>query len=236
MKTTIGLLLSPVFAILPFLAMKYAFLALLVVLALFVVPSGRKADSTDTILLSQHAFGLDKRYPDASVNRVFKENILLTLAYARAIVSSKETINWSAVDSPFTWTYTLNPGQTVAYHDGLLDAYKGKTAIFTPSHFNSTEGFISDGWLIGDGTCHLASLMDWVARDAGLDVVAPTNHDFHLIPEVPKEYGVAIFSDPNGSSTSQLQNLYIKNTRPFPVQFVFKYNGDTLNISSYSVL
>jgi len=111
-----------------------------------------------------------------------------------------------------------------AFHEDVLPQFVGKVTAGTHAHFNYDEGFKSDGYLTGDGVCHLASLLYWTARDAGLETLAPTNHDFANVPDVPKEYGVSIFAyDP-------MQNLYITNTFDTPVQFVFAVNEDTLTV------
>jgi len=83
---------------------------------------------------------------------------------------------------------------------------------------------------MGDGVCHLASLMHWAASDAGLVSVAPTRHDFATIPEVPKEYGVAIYYDPGNDTGNARQNLYIKNDKETPIAFVFSYKNERLRV------
>ena len=102
----------------------------------------------------------------------------------------------------------------------------------TNAHFNYQDGFKSDGYLTGDGVCHLASLMYWAAKDAGLTAYAPTSHDFAIINGVPREYGVSIYSVPDDFDTSARQNLYIQNNLNFPVAFIFNYDGfDKLTVS-----
>jgi len=155
--------------------------------------------------LAERAFSLANRYPNAQVNEVFKYNILHALDLM----------------SP-TYSFTLQPGAVFAFHDTTLPEYNDKVTQTMRSHFNWADGYKSDGWLIGDGVCHLASLMYLAARDAGLTALAPTNHNFATIPEIPKEYGVSIFS---GNAE---QNLYIENTLDTPVQFAFAYDGTTL--------
>ena len=175
-------------------------------------------------VLASHAFSLEYRYPVASVSEVFKDNILLTVAY----LSGKEkTTNpaWGEVNKPFTYELTLEKGQTFAFHDTVLPKYQGKVKKTTGLYFNAYEGFKSDGYLVGDGVCHLASLMYWVAKDAKLEALAPVNHDFANIPEVSREHGVAIYSG------NAQQNLYITNTHEKPVTFVFDYNGKTLSVT-----
>jgi vancomycin resistance protein YoaR len=106
----------------------------------------------------------------------------------------------------------------------VLPQFTGKVTQTMNAHFMWDEGFKSDGWLTGDGVCHLASLIYRAAKDAGLETLAPTNHNFADIPEVPKEYGVSIFA------RNPQQNLYITNTFDKPVQFAFTYDGTNLTV------
>lgn len=186
-------------------------------------------------LVSEHQISLNTRYSVPSVNDVFRDNILLTLAYADGLVRSKDQINWNDVRKPFVYRLTLEPGQTFAFHDQVLAKYSGKVEKTTNAHFIYPEGFKSDGYLTGDGVCHLASLMYWAAKDANLYAEAPTNHDFEKIEGVPREFGVSIFSYPNQAGDGASQNLYIINTDKKPVEFRFTYNGDLLDLSVYEV-
>ncbi len=184
-------------------------------------------------VLASHAFSLNNRYDNRFVSDVFKDNILLNIAYMDGSAKSTSQVNWQNVEQPFEYHFKLSPKETFAFHDQVLPKYAGRVTKTTNAHFNSTEGFKSDGYLIGDGVCHLASLMYWTAKDAGLQAEAPTNHDFMKINEVPKEDGVAIFSRPGEFNTSANQNLYITNNQNFPVDFVFKYNGDQLQVTTF---
>jgi vancomycin resistance protein YoaR len=159
-----------------------------------------------SVALASHSFSLENRYDDKFVNDVFKENILLTVSYMGS-------------------DFTLEPGETFAFDDKILPEYEGKVTKTTGAHFIASEGFKSDGLLVGDGVCHLASLMYWAAKDAGLTAVSPRNHDFAKINDVPREYGVAIHSlDP-------FQNLYITNNLDKPVTFVTDTEGTELTVS-----
>src|ERR1035437_7392162 len=109
------------------------------------------------LLLSSHEISLDDRYPVKSVSDVFKHNILLYLAYLRGIVNSGKNINWDIVKAPFHYQFRLEPNKTFAFHDDVLDKYKDMVIKTTSAHFNSQEGFKTDGYLFGDGVCHLAS-------------------------------------------------------------------------------
>lgn len=181
-------------------------------------------------VLSQVTYSLSNRYSNSYVNTVFSDNILLTLAYMGGKVKRGQDISWDSVKSSGVKTLLLKPGQTFAFHDEVLGKYKGKVALTTNAHFNSNEGFKSDGWLVGDGVCHLASFMYVAATKAGLLSEAPTRHDFALIPDVPKQSGVSIFYSPNNPSSSTLQNLYITNNQSKTIAFVFVHGKDNLDI------
>lgn len=178
-----------------------------------------------------YEISLEHRYPIKAVSEVFKDNILLNLAYMDGRVSSKKDINWDEVKKPFKYEFRLDPNKTFAFHDDILDEYKEKVTKTTNAHFNAQEGFKTDGYLFGDGVCHLASLIYWVAKEANLEAKAPTNHDFMEIPEISKEYGVSIFSNPFSKGSHTQQNLYITNNKLKPITFRFEYNGEKLKAS-----
>src|SRR5258706_9320248 len=187
------------------------FAIIMFALSAVALPAQAGADfvQADQIVLAERSFSLANRYPVQSVSDVFRDNILLTLAYMDGKVPTRGQIDWATVEKPQTYSLTLQPGQVFAFHSDVLPEYQGKITKTTNAHFNWDDGFKSDGWLTGDGVCHLASFMYWVARDAGLTAVAPTRHDFANIPEVPKEYGVAIYQNPATKGSNEAQNLYI---------------------------
>ncbi len=180
--------------------------------------------------LSIRSMSLDKRYNDSFVNSVFKDNILLTLRYLNNEKFTGNSVDWNKINKPYSFDFKIEPNSVFAFHDGILPEFKDKVTKTTNAHFNSSEGFKSDGYLIGDGVCHLASLINWAARDAGLNVVSPTNHDFANIPEVPKEYGVSIYSQPIPTQTTLMQNLYIKNNLDKTVIMKFNFDGENLKV------
>lgn len=149
------------------------------------------------MILVSHSISLANRYPVPYVNEVFKYNILLTVKYMGT-------------------EFELRPGEQFAFH--------GKGDKTTNANFGYNQGFKSDGYLTGDGVCHLASLMYMVAKNAGLETYAPANHNFAAIPGIPREYGVSIYS-------GTPQNLYITNNKPYPIKFVFDNRGDTLTLT-----
>ncbi|HSW89325.1 MAG TPA: VanW family protein [Patescibacteria group bacterium] len=193
----------------------------------FNVASGSAVPSQK--ILGSREFSLNDRYKVASVNEVFKKNILLNMAYLRGSVTQKKDIDWATVESPFTYSFTLRQGESFAFHDSVLPEYQGKVVKTTNAHFNSTEGFVSDGYLVGDGVCHLASLINWAAQDAGLTILVTKNHDFAKIEEVPKEYGVSIYVSPTTGAGTR-NNLYITNNQNQDVTFSFSFDGTELKV------
>lgn len=196
----------------------------------FLQGSPLRALTPEQKVLASHEISLEKRYPVESVNTVFKDNMLLTLEYATGTKTTTSP-DWREVEKPAEYRLELKKGETFAFHDDILPEYQGKVTKTTNAHFNSAEGFASDGYLIGDGVCHLASLMYWVAKDAGLDTYAPTRHDFAPVPEIPREYGTAIYTDQSGKSYGdEMQNLYITNNKDQTITLDFKYDGANLTM------
>ena len=174
-------------------------------------------------ILAEKEYSLTDRYSNQFVNDVFADNILLTLSYMNGQTKQGEKVDWNKIHQPNEYEFLLQPGKTFAFHDQVEDQYKGALALTTNAHFNSTEGFKSDGWLVGDGVCHLASFMNVVAQQAGLRVDAPTRHDFAKIPDVSREFGTAIYYMPGEKGVSSRQNLYVTNTTSKTIAFVFNH-------------
>lgn len=207
----------------------------LLALALYAL-SATKTMAADYVLgtrdvRAERQFDLTNRYPVQSVSDVFRDNILLTLAYMNGNVTKKSNINWDEIRKPQSYSLTIPAGGTFAFHENVLPEFKNKDIVTMGAHFNGEDGFRSDGYLTGDGVCHLASLMYWAALNAGLTAKAPVNHNFATIPEVPKEYGVSILYTPDGSRNSANQNLYITNTFDTPAVFEFTWDGTNLSLS-----
>ena len=192
---------------------------------LLVRPSQPSVLGASSVALASRSFSMEDRYDVPSVNQVFKDNILLTLAYTDGRVTSKANLDWSEIEKPFHSEFTLKPGEEFTFHDKTIPSYTKNVVKTTNSHYVSYEGFKSDGYLIGDGVCHLASLINWAAKDAGLDVYVPANHNFAKINDVPKEYGVSI------NSNKPYGNLYITNNKDVPITFAFDYDGSKLTVS-----
>lgn len=192
---------------------------------------GLSPTTSDLTLLAWHEISLAKRYDDPWVNEVFSDNILLTLAYLNERVDRGSRKDWGKVRKPQAFSFILSPGETFAFHEDVSAQYEGNVVKTTNAHFNYADGFKNSGYLFGDGVCHLASLMYWVAKDAGLEVLAPTNHDFRNIPQISREFGVSIYYMPGSKASNRLQNLYITNIKEKTVSFTFAYDGKTLSLS-----
>lgn len=197
-------------------------------------PLGANPATRTVTQLSSKTMRMDNRHPSPYANDVYKDNILLAISYMTGQTKPGQAVNWDAVRAPRTVRSTLPTGKTFAFHDGVLPEFKENLAGSTNAHFGGNEGFKSDGYLMGIGVCHLSSLIGWAAKDAGLNVVAPTNHDFAMIPEVPREHGVAIYSTPDNPATGATQNLYITNTSASDIAFEFTYDGTVLAIAILS--
>lgn len=187
--------------------------------------------SAGSHVLASKEISLENRYPDSYVSNIFKDNILLNISYLSGRVSKKADIDWENIKRPFHYKFSLSSGETFAFHSDVLPEYQDSVALTTNAHFNFDEGFKSDGYLTGDGVCHLASLMYWAAKEAGLEAYAPTNHDFMPISEIPKEFGVSIYSMPGEKEGNARQNLYIKNNQKKDLTFDFDYNGRNLKLT-----
>lgn len=179
-------------------------------------------------ILAKKEISLHVRYDNAFVNEVFSDNILLNLAYMGGKVGRGDRVNWEEIRKPQTFSFTLAPGETFAFHEDVLEAFSGKVGRTTNAHFNYEDGFRNSGYLFGDGVCHLASLIYWAAKETDLEVVVPTNHDFREIPQIPREYGVSIYFEPGNKASNARQNLYVTNNREKQITFTFDYNGETL--------
>lgn len=179
--------------------------------------------------LASREMSLENRaMPGSFMNNVMKDNILLTIGYMRGIIHNPSKVNWDEVRKPFTYTFELKSGKSYAFQKDALPEYADSIVKTIDVNFGGQDGYKHDGYLMGDGVCHLASLFYWAAKDANLDATAPTNHNFMAIPEVPKEYGVSIYSIPGESSANAQQNLYIKNDTANTIMFEIAYDGEKL--------
>lgn len=180
------------------------------------------------IELAQRELSLANRHANAGVNEIFKKNILLNLAYLNGNVTTKADLNWENVSQMKDFSFTLQPGETFAYHDHVLAKYRDSLKVTTKSHFSAAEGYLFSGFLYGDGVCHLASIINWAAQDAGLEVLRTKAHSIAKIPDVPDEYGVSIYTIAGQKESGVNNNLYITNNQTQPIEFRFSLVGETL--------
>lgn len=189
-----------------------------------------KPNTVTDKVIGEKQFSLEDRYAVKSVNEIMKKNILLNLAYLNGTVTKKSDIDWIKVTSPFHFEKTLGANETFAFHEIVRSEYKDNLAFTTKAHFNASDGFLSDGYLYGDGVCHLASLINWAALDAGLNTVVPKDHrSVAHIPEIPDDYGVSIYMN-RESGAGANNNLYITNTKDHAVIFHFDFDGQQLKV------
>lgn len=174
-------------------------------------------------VLAVEEYSLNDRYHNKFVNDVFADNILLTLSYMSGQIKDGQKVDWNTVRQPSEFEFKLQPGKVFAFHDQVMSQYKDSVTQTTNSHFDSTQGFESDHYLVGDGVCHFASFIHVVASQAGLLVNAPTRHDFAAIPDVDRKFGTAIYYVPGDIGSSSRQNLYVTNNSTKPVVFVFNH-------------
>lgn len=201
-------------------------------MAVRIVPKNIVQNKTvRTKLLASKKISLEKRYGNSYVNNVFKDNILLNIYYLAGKITNKKNINWKDIEKPIEYKFVLQPNKTFAFHDDVLEKYKGSVVKTTNANFNFEDGFKSDGYLTGDGVCHLASLIYWAAQSAGLDAYAPTSHDFAVIPEIDRKFGVSIYKGSGKSTSNELQNLYVTNNKSKPIVFNFTYKNNELKLS-----
>jgi hypothetical protein len=178
------------------------------------------------IILSSKSISLNDRHPNWVINGIVRKNILLCLAYMNGDVDNASEIDWTVVDSPSNYKFTLQPNEVFAFQEKVLPQYTPAT-ITTRSNYSFEQGFLWDGKIYGGGVCDLASLMCWAAKTAGLNqTYAPTNHS-KPIPGIPDEYTVSIFSGWEEAT----HNLYIPNNMDKPVSFEFSYDGNDLSVN-----
>jgi hypothetical protein len=173
-------------------------------------------------VLAEHVLDLNERLPDSEFgNEVFKYNILLALKYIEGNPD---------LDEPFITEVELKPGEVFAFQENLLPEFEDKTVKTGWTKYIAQEGYKSLAGLYGNGVCHLASLINWTATDAGLKVTALANHNFWPVPGVPKEYGTSIRYLAGGGWKTENQNLYIENSFDQPVKLVFNSSADEVEL------
>lgn len=201
-----------------------------IIFAMIVGNAGMVVYSDTAIPAARGSLLLDNRHANSDINKIFKNNILLTLSYMSGKVKDKSDIDWNEIAKPSEFKIKIDPNSAFAFHDTVLAQYRNKNLVGTNAHFSSDEGFLSSGYLYGDGVCHLASLINKTAIQAGLNTESPVNHDFAKIPDIEQKYGVSIYTSPANPQNSSAQNLYIENNTGKPVYLVFNYNQNHLEL------
>jgi len=174
--------------------------------------------------LASQTLDLNTRSPFPSVNEGFSDNILLSLHYLNGEKFSAGKVNWEEIRKPLKISFVLNPDEVFAFHDTNLPQYQNPSVTMN-SKFSMKDGYKFVAGLPGSGVCHLATLMTWVGKEAGLEVTALVNHDFAPVKGVERQYGTSI------KSFSATQNLYIKNTTGVPLVFEFMASEDSVVFS-----
>jgi vancomycin resistance protein YoaR len=165
--------------------------------------------------LSEGVLDLSTRNPSEAINQGFKENILVNLDY---LYKDRARI-------------IIRPGEVFAFHKNIHPDFRGSVIVTQESEYKASEGYKLIAGLYGNGVCHLATLMNYAASQAGLEVTAMVSHDFAPVPGIDRKYGTSIKFSPNIGGTSERQNLYIKNTKDYPVEFKFSQQGDVLKFA-----
>ncbi|MGI5826190.1 MAG: VanW family protein [Patescibacteria group bacterium] len=166
-------------------------------------------------VLAEGVLDLSSRNPNKSINEGFKENILVNLGY---LYKDRDRL-------------ILQPGEVFAFHKNIHPDFKDAVIVTQESEYRSSEGYKPVAGLYGNGVCHLATLMNYAASQAGLEVMAMVSHDFAPVPGIDRKYGTSIKFYPNIGGTSERQNLYIRNTKDSPVEFKFSQEGDLLKLA-----
>ena len=175
-------------------------------------------------VLASEVMDLGNRYPVASISNGFKENILVALGYL--------SLQGETLQAQNGFYFVLLPKEIFAFHrKGILPEFNESKIITQESDFTTNYGYKVVAGLGGNGVCHLASFINWVASEAGLEVIAPTNHNFAAIPGIDKKYGTSIST----RNSPERQNLYIRNNFDFPVEFRFFLLGDNLSLTIFAI-
>lgn len=183
------------------------------------------------IVLARQELDLNNRYPVNSVNEVFSDNIILYLHYMNGSVTSvldtekstanRRIIDWEKARKPLAFSLTLSPNEVFVFHPDVLKEFDEKNLTIVDTSFGSTDGYRFIAGLWGNGVCHIASLINWVSKEAGLTVTSKVNHDFAVINGIEKKFGTAIYYLEGSNWSNQAQNLYIENPYSFPVTLNF---------------
>jgi len=97
----------------------------------------------------------------------FKDNILLAVNYATNSKINPTNIDWEKIDSQYKGTLTLNRVKHLLSMTMSCRNSPEKWLSLLMLILIRRKDLKSDGYLVGDGVCHLASILYWVAKDAG---------------------------------------------------------------------
>src|SRR5437870_2415450 len=70
-------------------------------------------------VLAEKQISLEDRYAVPSVNEVFKDNILLNIAYISGTVENSKKINWDEIRMPSEHELLLYPNGVFAFHEDV---------------------------------------------------------------------------------------------------------------------
>lgn len=213
---------------------KKIFIGLVFILVIWTKPISAKGDfisefSIESSVeignsLSEKTLDLTVREKSPNINQGFTDNILLAIHYLNGEKFNRKGVEWNKIREPLTVTFVLQPGESFAFHRNTLPGFNDPK-VSIDSKFIVGEGYKSVAGLGGNGVCHLASLINWTAQEAGLEVISPVNHNFFPIAGIPQEFGTSIHS------ASPSQNLYIRNNQPKPVTFAFKSDSSRVSLT-----
>ena len=95
-------------------------------------------------VLAEHFMDLNTRAAGEHVNEVFKFNILLAV-------------------EKFGHSFILEPGEGFAFHENMALEFTDLPMKTGFTRYTAKEGYQTVLGLPGNGVCHLATLMNWVA-------------------------------------------------------------------------
>lgn len=180
------------------------------------------------LVLSTGRMDLSYRYPIENTSKVFTENVLVNLYHLSRLNKSEDAQipqDFKFQENvPASFSLTLQPGEVFAFHDRVLNQYKDSKIIAPEGGYRPQDGYILLGGLYGNGVCHLATLMNYVAQHSGVEVTSLTRHDFAPVPGFDREYGTSIST----GNAPEKQNLYIKNDKEMPLELKFDLQGNEL--------
>ena len=86
-------------------------------LALSQVGLVNPVKQVEPVVIGERSISLENRQINRPLNEIYKDNILLNMAYMRGVVTKGSTVNWDTVRAPFEYEFVLQPGEKFAFHD-----------------------------------------------------------------------------------------------------------------------